>query len=360
MSIAILELTQSLPIISSTALTGITGDSLVVIGDNFKNGILQLSGQNTIDSNDYFNLYGSYRANILTGINNTLDENSISFIVPTGLNQGVNYSIYVFNQAGPSVNNANLKIIGRPSISGIDVISGLPNDYIRISGKNFEPSLNFTLIDNSGNRTKPEIISNLYSIAEIDITSYGTGYVSGDFIIISGVKALSNDTHGILQIISTGISGSAGAVEILNSGIFTIPFSENLSLATSGNSGDGLTFNLIYNNYSSGDFDYLEFKVPYNVKKLQSGLVENLRYKENDGSVFTGFQVLGIPEIYNLSSLSGLVDQDKIIISGENLDFVDTVSIGNFSVGFSGINSTSLEFNVDNFSETNFISVSGK
>lgn len=360
MSLAILELTQSLPIISSTALTGITGDSIVVIGDNFKNGILQVSGQNIKDSNDYFNLYGNYRINTSTGINNTLDENSISFIIPTGLSQGTNYNISVFNQAGKSVNDANLRLIARPNISGLDLISGLPDQYIRISGTNFEPFPDFTLIDQSGNRTKPEIISNLYSISEVDITSYGTGYATGDLIIISGIKSLSNETYGILQIVATGISGAAGSVEILNSGVFTIPFSENLSLATSGNSGDGLTFNLIYNNYSSGNFDYLEFKVPYTVKKFQSGLVENLRYKENNGAVFTGFQVLGIPEIYTLSSLSGIVDKDKITISGENLNFVDTVFIGNFSVGFSGINSTSLEFNVDNFSETNFITVSGQ
>ena len=56
MSIAILQLTQSRPIISTIALTGITGDSLLMVGDNFKFGITQLSGQNINDNSSYFNL----------------------------------------------------------------------------------------------------------------------------------------------------------------------------------------------------------------------------------------------------------------------------------------------------------------
>ena len=359
MSLAILQLTQSRPIINSIALTGITGDSLLIVGDNFKFGITQLSGQNITNNSSYFNLYGQYKQNI-SGLNNTIDENSILFTVPSGIEQGANYQLTVFNQAGSSVNNAYLKIIGKPSISGIDIRSGVPDDYIRISGKNFNPAPDFTLIDTLGNRTKPDFISDLYSISSVDITSYGTGYQTGDFIIISGQKPLSSKTHGLLQIAQTGISGSAGAIEIINSGIFTVPFDTNLNLTTSGKSGDGLNFNLIYNNYSSGNFDYLEFQVPYNVKKLQSGLVENLRYKENLGSVITGFNVLGIPEIYTLSSLTGTVDRDKITVSGENLNFVSDVFIGDFGVKFSRIDSNSLNFNVDNYSETNFITVSGK
>lgn len=359
MSLAILQLTQSRPIISTIALTGITGDSLLMVGDNFKFGITQVSGQDTTNNSSYFNLYGEYKQNI-SGLNNTIDENSILFTVPSGIQEGANYQLTVFNQAGSSTNNAYLKIIGKPSISGIDIRSGVPDDYIRISGKNFNPAPDFTLIDTLGNRTKPDFISDLYSISSVDITSYGTGYQTGDFIIISGQKPLSSKTYGLLQIAQTGISGSAGAIEIINSGIFTVPFDTNLDLKTSGQSGDGLNFNLIYNNYSSGNFDYLEFQVPYNVKKLQSGLVENLRYKENLGSVITGFNVLGIPEIYTLSSLTGTVDTDKITISGENLNFVSDVFIGNFGVEFSGIDSNSLNFNVDNFAETNFITVSGK
>lgn len=359
MSFAILELTQSAPVIKSINLTGITGDSILMQGDNFKYGIINLSGQD-LKSNNSFTLSGEYKQNISGGINNNIDEDSIQFTLPNNLNEGTKYNIYLFNNAGISVNNAILNVIGRPKISGISIPSGLPDEYVTLSGKNFDPNPNITLIDVNGNKTNPEFFTQLYSIKNIDIISYGTGYNVGDRIIISGQKSLSNNTYGILNIAATGISGSAGGIEILNSGIFTVPYIDNLALETTGKKGDGLIFNIEYENYTSGNLDYLSFKIPYNVKKIQDCLIENLRYKNQNGDTFYNFQVLGIPEIYSLSSYIGTIDQDQILISGDNLNYVTNVLIGDFDVAFSGINDQFLLFNINNFAETNYINVSGK
>jgi len=349
------KLLSSPPRITSPNLIAKTGDTIYISGKNFKYNINQISGRNIYDSSLDFYYY--------SGLNNTSTENVVSFTIPQEITPS-NYGIYLYNNSGISENFINLKIIGAPSFSGLDKISGTSSDYIRISGANFYPLTNFQLINNSGVRYTPEQDTGLYSISSILADEAGTGYQIGTRYSLTGKKLFNSTSSGVFEITSTGISGSLYEISIINSGLFTVidesvPLRYNIPLSNSNTTETG-TISIFYDKYeNTGNIQFIEFKVPKNINGLHSGIIENLRFKNDEATIFTGFNAVGVPIIYGFEPLTGNVDEQIVTLSGKNFSFVNKVFLGAKEVSFNKFNDTGINFLIPNLSETDYITISG-
>lgn len=354
------ELRQAQPFINSNVLFGATGEKIVISGQAFKKNILTVSGQGTFDSNLSFTINGLDKQNI-SGIDNTIYEDAIEFTIPTGISPA-RYNLYVFNEYGQSSNSADLRVIGQPTISGIETLTGLPFQYIRISGTNFYPAPLLTLIDANGNRVIPNFQdSGLYRITGATIESYGTGYAVNETFNFSGIKNYLTNSFATIQVTTTGTNGSLATFDITNSGLFTIPdFTTGIEIRSNSSNGRNALVTFQYEKYEiSGDNQFIEFQVPLGLRNAQSGIIENLKYKGSNGAVFTNFNVVGIPYIESFYPNTGTVDDTTIQISGKNLSYVTRVSIGSVNVNYSAVNDTGISFVVPNYAETNKITISG-
>lgn len=337
------------------------GKTIIISGEQFKRNILQISGENIFDSSANFLINGLNKQNI-SGINNTLSEDVVGFTI-SGVSPS-KYNVYVYNDYGKSTNSFELKILDKPQISGFDASGVLPGQYVRVSGYNLNPGGNVYFIDNSGSVVAPSFIdSGLYRVTGYSLEQNGTGYALNDTFTISGIKNYYTNSNATLTINTTGLSGSLGSFEITDSGIFTVPnLANNLSVITNSSVGTGATINLFYEKYvNTGKLEFLEFQIPFNLSKNQSGIVENLEYRGLSGAKFEGFYISGYPNIYGFNPNTGLIDSSTITITGDNLTFVDSLKIGTFEVtDFTIIDSSRIDVEVPNYSSSNYIYVSGR
>ena len=349
-------------ITSSTGVVAIAGETIFITGEQFKKNIIKISGQNVYNSSLNFVFNGQNNQNI-SGINNTLSSDvvglTLSGVAPS------NYRLFVYNDRSVSSNYINLKVLGQPTISGFDKQTVLPGEYIRVSGSNFYPGANLLFIDNQGNKVSPSNKeTGFYKITGAELQSYGSGYNIGDTFYLQGIKNLNNNSYAQLTVSTTGINGSLGSFNINNSGIFTVP-NLNTGIEFIPNAGNGrkALINFLYEEFqNTGLVELLEFQIPYNIRKNQSGIIENLRYKNiTSGAKFDGFYVAGYPNIYGFSPKTGLIESTQILISGDNLSFASGIKIGDVSVpNFTKIADTGITFSIPNFSSSNYIFISGQ
>jgi hypothetical protein len=268
------------PVISSpTGAFAINGETLFISGEQFKKNIIKISGQNIYNSSLNFVVNGANSQNV-SGINNTLSDDFVGFTL-SGITPS-KYKIYVYNDASVSSNYLNLKVLDVPSISGFDSKNVLPGQYVRISGSNINPGANISFIDISGNKINPSFIeTGLYKVTGAEIQNYGSGYKTGDTFYLQGLKNYTPNSYAILNVSTTGINGSLGSFNIINSGIFTVPnLNTGIEFVPNSGNGEGALINFFYEKYeNTGTLEFLEFQVPYNVSKNQSGIVENLKYR---------------------------------------------------------------------------------
>ena len=339
----------------------INGETIIISGEQFNKNIIKISGQNVYDPNSKFVFNGRFNENI-SGINNTLSLNTVGF-TPSGLAPS-KYRVSVYNPANLSTNYFNLKILNQPSISGFDNKNVLPGQYVKVSGSNLYPGANLLFVDSAGNKVRPSFQeTGLYRVTGGDIQNYGTGYSVGNTFNLQGLKKYEENSYAVLTVSTIGISGSLGSFNINNSGIFTVPnLSSGIEFIPSAGNGRGALINFLYEKYeNTGSLEFLEFQVPYNIRKNQSGILENLKFKGIfSGAKFTGFYISGYPNIHNFSPQTGLVDSTNIFISGDNLSFIQSLKIGDISVNsYSLVGDTGLSFKIPNFSSSNYIFVSG-
>lgn len=361
----IFQLQENFPVIISSNITSTTGEQIFISGTSFNQNIIQISGQDIYNSSNYFNVYGIKKQNI-SGIDNTLYLDGVGFTIPTGI-QKRKYNLSVFNSRGQSTNFIQLNVLDNPIILGLEKASGLPDEYIRITGNYFYPAPNLFFIDSKNNKIFPsDQSSGLHRITGYGLVNVGTGYISGEKISIDSAyhKLFNSTSTGVLEVGSTGISGSIASLNILNSGLFTLIPTEFDLQSQTGN-GNGASIILNYETFEYTGFDqFIEFKIPRNITKNQALFVENLKYKAptnlniNDISVSkTGFQVLGNPKIYGIDPLTGYNEEGYIRISGENLTFVTGLNLGslkNVSFNYDG---EDLNFQIPYLAENNKVNV---
>lgn len=332
----IFQLQERFPVINSNDTTAVTGEKILIFGTSFNQNILQISGQDIYNSSNYFNVYGQRKGNV-SGIDNTLYLDAIDFTIPTGI-QKTKYNISVFNGRGQSTNTIELNVLDNPVIIGLEKASGFPDEYIRVTGNYFYPAPNLFFIDSRNNKIFPsDQSSGLYRITGYDLVNVGTGYISGEKISIDSAyhKLFAPNSTGILEVASTGISGSIASLNILNSGLFTL-IPTGFDLQSQIGNGNGASIILNYETFEYTGFNqFIEFKIPRNITKNQAIFIENLKYKAptnltiNDVNVSkTGFQVLGNPKIYGIDPLTGYNGEGYIRVSGENLTFVTGLNLG--------------------------------
>jgi len=341
--------------------TAINGDTIIISGEQFNKNIIKISGQNVYDPNSKFVFNGRFNENI-SGVNNTLSLNTVGF-TPSGLAPS-KYRVSVYNPANSSTNYFNLKILNQPTISGFDNKNVLPGQYVKVSGSNFYPGANISFVDNLGNKVRPSFQeTGLYRVTGGDIQNYGTGYSIGNTFYLQGLKKYEENSYAVLTVSTIGINGSLGSFNIDNSGIFTVPnLSSGIEFVPNIGNGRGALINFLYEKYeNTGSLEFLEFQVPYNIRKNQSGILENLKFKDIfSGARFTGFYISGYPNIHNFSPQTGLVDSTNIFVSGDNLSFIQSLKIGDISVNsYSLVGDTGLSFKIPNFSSSDYIFVSG-
>lgn len=345
------------PVITSQPIIAKTGEKIIISGNNFKYNIVQISGENPNDSGINFNYFSG------SGLNNTTTQNTVAFTIPTDVVPST-YNVSLFNKSGASSNSVQIKIIDAPAISGTDITSGTPSDYIRISGSNLYPTISLKLVDSSGTVHIPTQDTSLYSAGYIFVNEGGTGYQTGTRFAITGKKTFEPNDTGLFEITSTGISGSINIISIIDSGKFTVIEPEyglmhdfvlpNSSTTSSGN------ISILYNKYeNTGDIQFIEFKIPTNIEKSFSGVVGNIKFKDEEAAVITGFNAIGLPNIFGFEPISGNVEQEIITLSGQNFSYVNKVFIGSKEVDFTIINDNIITFTIPNLSETNFIFISG-
>jgi hypothetical protein len=360
---SIFTVTSSAPVItSSTEIITTNGEAIFISGEEFLQNITKVSGQNIYNSSLDFLSYGIYNQNI-SGIDNTISSNAITFTlkdIPLS-----KYKLYLYNEGGISENYINLQVFGQPTISGFDKKNVLPGEYIKVSGSNFNPGANILFIDEN----KKTVVSSfqetgLYRITGGEIINYGTGYNSGDIFYLQGLKNYYSNSYAVLQVSTTGINGSLGSFDIVNSGVFTVPnLNTGIEFAPNIGNGEGALINFLYEKYqNTGLVDFIEFQVPYNITRNQSGIIENIKYKGPiSGALFNNFYISGNPSIYGFDSKKGTVDIDRIILSGDNLSSVQKIRIGNQLVqNYINLGDTGISFIIPNFSSSDYIYVSGK
>jgi hypothetical protein len=351
------------PVISSpTGALAINGETLFISGEQFKKNIIKISGENIYNPSLNFVVNGANSQNV-SGINNTLSDDFIGFTL-SGITPS-KYKIYVYNDASISSNYLNLKVLDRPSISGFDKNDVLPGEYIRVSGSNLTPGANISFIDISGNKVNPSFIeTGLYRITGAEIQNYGSGYNTGDIFYLQGLKNYIPNSYGILSVSTTGINGSLGSFNIINSGIFTVPnLNTGIEFTPNTGNGEGALINFFYQKYeNTGTLEFLEFQVPYNIRKNQTGIVENLKYKGiSSGTRFSNFYIAGYPNIYGFYPSTGLIESNTISLSGDNLSFVQQIKIGNQNINnYTPIGDTGIYFTIPNYSSSDYIFISGQ
>jgi len=339
----------------------INGETIIISGEQFNKNIIKISGQNVYDPNSKFVFNGRFNENI-SGINNTLSLNTVGF-TPSGLAPS-KYRVSVYNPANLSTNYFNLKILNQPSISGFDNKNVLPGQYVKVSGSNLYPGANLLFVDSAGNKVRPSFQeTGLYRVTGGDIQNYGTGYSVGNTFNLQGLKKYEQNSYAVLTVSITGIDGSLGSFNINNSGIFTVPnLNSGIEFIPNSGNGRGALINFLYEKYeNTGSLEFLEFQVPYNIRKNQSGILENLKFKDiSSGAQFTGFYISGYPNIHSFSPQTGLVESTNIVASGDNLSFIQSLKIGDISVNsYSLVGDTGLSFKIPNFSSSDYIFVSG-
>ena len=358
---AIFVLLQSAPTITSTEILAASGEKITILGDQFKRNIIKISGQNIYDSSLNFIVNGKFNENI-SGIDNTnLNEDSVQFTINNIYPS--KYKVYVYNSDNISTNYFDLNILAKPSISGFDNKNVLPGDYVRVSGSSlFNGPIYF--VDSVGNKTYPSYQETaLYTVTGTEIKNYGTGYTVGNTFNLQGIKNYQPNSYASLTVTTTGINGSVGSYNINNSGVFTVPnLSTGIEIIPNNGNGRGALINFLYKKYqNTGSLDFIEFQIPYNIKRNQSGIIENIKYKGNSGVVFDGFYISGYPNIYGFSPTLGTVDYSKIFVSGDNFSLINSFKIGNLDISsYQLIGDTGLSFTIPNLSSSDYIYISGK
>lgn len=351
------------PVINSpTGFLAINGETIFISGEQFKKNIIKISGQSIYNPSLSFSINGLNNQNI-SGINNTLGDDTIGLTL-SGITPS-KYQVYVYNDASISSNYFNLNVLDQPTISGFDSKNVLPGQYVRISGSNLTPGANISFIDTSGNKVNPSFIeTGLYRVTGAEIQNYGSGYNTGDIFYLQGLKNYNPNSYAILNISTTGINGSLGSFNIINSGIFTVPnLNTGIEFTPNTGNGEGALINFLYEKYeNTGTLEFLEFQVPYNIRKNQSGIVENLKYRGvSSGVRFDNFYIAGYPNIYGFYPTTGLVESTRFVLSGDNLSFVRSIRIGNEPVFvYSPVGDTGIYFNLPNYSSSDYINVSGE
>jgi len=358
---AIFVLLQPAPTITSTEIVAASGEKITIFGSEFKRNIIKISGQNIYNSSLDFVFNGKYNENISGIDNSSLNENSVGFTINNIYPS--KYQVYLYNYDGVSSNYLNLNILGKPSISGFDNKNVLPGDYVRVSGFNlFGGPIYF--VDSTGNKIYPSFQeTGLYTITGSIIQNYGTGYKVGDIFNIQGIKNYESNSYARLTVTTTGINGSVGSYNINNSGVFTVPnLSTGIELVPNSGNGRGALVNFLYKKYeNTGNLDFIEFQIPYNIKRNQSGIIENIKYKGNSGAAFDGFYISGYPNIYGFSPTAGTVDSSNIFVSGDNFSLGASFKIGNVDINsYQLIGDTGLSFTIPNLSSSDYIYISGK
>jgi hypothetical protein len=350
-------------ITSSTGVLAINGETIFISGEQFKKNIIAISGENIYNPGLNFSINGLSNQNV-SGINNTIGDDVVGFTL-SGLTSS-KYKIYVYNDADVSSNYINLKILDRPSISGFDDVNVLPGQYVRVSGSNFLPGANITFIDVSGNKVTPSFQeTGLYRVTGAQIQNYGSGYNVGDIFHLQGLKNYNSNSYAVFTVTTTGINGSLGSFNINNSGIFTVPNqSSGIEFTPNNGTGTNALIDVSYEKYeNTGTIEFLEFQVPYNIRKNQSGIVENLKYRGvTSGAKFSSFYIAGYPNIYGFYPETGQIETTQILLSGDNLSFVQEIKIGDQKIipPFNIIQDTGIIFNIPNYSSSNYVTLSGQ
>ena len=392
---AIITLLQSAPTILSPNFIARPGENVLISGLEFKKDIVRID----IYTNDYYaTSFGSGFRNV-SGINNTLSDNVVGYTIPNSgydYNNGENleislpggrYTLEVSNtNGGVSTNQITGWIVQKPNVYYISHQSGaLPYDYVRVSGYNLYPDPKVYFVDEFNNKTPAlSIDSGIYKITGVEIISGGQFAFGDEYIPINesieGFKLFNKNSQyssGMLYVPSTGRGGTVGAIDILSSGEFTLFNTGIINLSFSGeypelpqlyNYITGLQIRLLYSkseyNNIYNDFidipNFLEVQVPPNLSKRQSILFENLKYKNNEGYLYTGFLVNGVPKIHTIDKKVVYANSGILIISGDNLDYVSTVRMGNINIPFAYTGDNRIAFIIPDLIESNPIFVSGQ
>jgi len=344
----------------STALA-INGETIFISGEQFNKNIIKISGQDVYNPSSKFTFNGIFNQNI-SGINNTLSKDTVGFTL-SGISPS-KYKVYVYNDSSVSSNYFDLKVLAQPTISGFDNKNVLPGQYIKVSGSNFYPGANISFVDDLGNKVRPSFQeTGLYRVTGADTQNYGTGYQIGNIFYLEGIKNYTKNSYAILTVSTTGINGSLGSFNINNSGIFTVPnLNTEIEFIPRTGNGRGALINFLYEKYeNTGLLEFLEFQVPYNIRKNQSGIIENIKFKDiSSGTQFSGFYISGYPNIYNFSPQTGLIESTSVLLSGDNLSFTQSIKIGDIPISiYSLLGDTGISFTIPNFSSSDHITISG-
>lgn len=135
------------------------------------------------------------------------------------------------------------------------------------------------------------IYQNLYSINNVNIISGGSGYQTGQLIMVTE-NALSNSTYGILSVSEVAISGTTGTIlnlSLQNSGIFTGGFQE-LNITS------GYAYNI--SNITNRTFDFDIKNIPNEIPYTLNYLIINPPVNTNFNSFSYQNSGLFIKKIY--------------------------------------------------------------
>jgi len=339
----------------------INGETIFISGEQFNKNIIKISGQDVYNPSSKFIFNGIFNQNI-SGINNTLSKDTVGFKL-SGISPS-KYKVYVYNDSSVSSNYFDLKVLAQPTISGFDNKNVLPGQYVKVSGSNFYPGANISFVDNSGNKVRPSFQeTGLYRVTGANTQNYGTGYQTGNVFYLEGIKNYTKNSYAILTVSTTGINGSLGSFNINNSGIFTVPnLNTGIEFIPRTGNGRGALINFLYEKYeNTGLLEFLEFQVPYNIRKNQSGIIENIKFKGiASGIKFTDFYISGYPNIYNFSPQTGLIESTSVLLSGDNLSFTKSIKIGDIPINsYTSVGDTGILFSIPNFSSSDRITISG-
>ena len=366
---ALFTLKQSQPFIYSNDIVAITGEKIILSGLEFKNSIDRVYCQSIYDANINFTVAGESKKNI-NGLDNTLYQDIVGLEIPTGIAK-TKYRLYVYNTAGESTNSIELHVLDSPSISSIEINESLPDQFVRLTGNNLYPYPKVSFI--SRGDIKTEILTQstgVYRITGYEMENFGTGYKVGEQFLVDQQynKLYSSDKIGILEVSTTGVSGSLATFNIINSGLFTIVSEETLSFNSI--SGREASVNILYDRYNDPNLpEFVEFQVPRNVTKAQKILVENLKYKvgndifyywsgfKNSGESTIDFNVLGVPKIHSVYPLTGYNAESIITISGDNLNYVTGVDFGKLKNIIFSYDLPILSFKIPYIGETDKVKV---
>lgn len=130
----------------------------------------------------------------------------------------------------------------------------------------FSSGLSFNIIYNNYDSG---IYTDLYSISEIIVISGGSGYNTGQQLILSD-NSLLNTNYGVFEIDSVNLTGTGiptgfvNSINIISSGIFTGNFSDLLNVTS------GYIYNVsnLTNKFFDIDLNQVQNEAPYNINYL--------------------------------------------------------------------------------------------